>query len=472
MSGFEAIGVDTIPEERRTSTPWTFCAIVIGGNFSLGLVVYGWVAITLGLGFWSSVTSLVIGVTIALPFIAPLILIGSRTATNNSTASGAHFGVRGRLVGSFVGLFISAIFTAIAVWTGGAVGAAALDRLFGIPDTPFVRGVSYTVLTVAVSAIVIYGYHLVVRFETMLLVLGGVALLLMVVAFAPGIDVGYPGGDYGGVGFWSAWITSLVAVGAAGPLSYVTYLGDWTRYISPARYPARRLLPIALAGVWVSQVLPALLGILVATAFVDPTGDFATGMAQDGPFWFTVVLLPFVVLGSTGLACQSMYSAGLDLDAIVPRLSRATATAVTSAFSLGLVLVGSLVLRAEESLSAIAVMLVAVAMPWAVVTGIGFLRCRGRYSVDDLQVFNRRQQGGRYWFTKGWNLRAVTAWLAGSVVGVLGTSTTLFVGPVAELFGGLDLSFVQSGVVAGLVYLGLLALFPERPAAPQTTAAR
>jgi purine-cytosine permease-like protein len=38
----------------------------------------------------------VAGTLIGLIPIAPLIVIGSKTATNNSTSSGAHFGVRGR----------------------------------------------------------------------------------------------------------------------------------------------------------------------------------------------------------------------------------------------------------------------------------------------------------------------------------------------------------------------------------------
>src|SRR5437879_1047576 len=93
---FEAIGVDRIPESDRTSTPWTFMGICLGTSLSLNLLVYGWLAITFGLGVWSSLSSLAVGTLAGIVAVVPLIVIGSTTATNNSTASGGHFGVRGR----------------------------------------------------------------------------------------------------------------------------------------------------------------------------------------------------------------------------------------------------------------------------------------------------------------------------------------------------------------------------------------
>ena len=42
-SGFERNGVDRIPESDRTSTPWTFFVIFIGGSVGLGAVAFGWV---------------------------------------------------------------------------------------------------------------------------------------------------------------------------------------------------------------------------------------------------------------------------------------------------------------------------------------------------------------------------------------------------------------------------------------------
>ena len=70
--------------------------LCVGTGLTVGTSVYGWLPITFGLGLGPAVTSIVAGTLIGLVPMAPLLLIGSRTATNNATASGAAFGVRGR----------------------------------------------------------------------------------------------------------------------------------------------------------------------------------------------------------------------------------------------------------------------------------------------------------------------------------------------------------------------------------------
>lgn len=61
---------------------------------------------------------------------APLALTSLRTATNLSTSSGAQFGVRGRLVGSVVGLLLAPGHAALTVRIGGDVTVRVLGRLF------------------------------------------------------------------------------------------------------------------------------------------------------------------------------------------------------------------------------------------------------------------------------------------------------------------------------------------------------
>ena len=56
----------------------------------------GW-ACTFGLGLWATISAIAVGTIVGQILLVPLILIGSRTATNNATSSGATFGVRGRL---------------------------------------------------------------------------------------------------------------------------------------------------------------------------------------------------------------------------------------------------------------------------------------------------------------------------------------------------------------------------------------
>lgn len=110
--------------------------------------------------------------------------------------------------------------------------------------------------------------------------------------------------------------------------------------------------------------------------------------------------------------------------------------------------------------------LTAIGTPWAVITLIGFARCRGVYDADTLQVFNRRSRGGIYWYSAGWNIRATLSWALGASVDLLAVSLPSYEGPLLSLTGGVDCSFLLSGLVGGTVYL----LLPSRPADPSRPA--
>ena len=81
-------------------------------------------------------------------------------------------------------------------------------------------------------------------------------------------------------------------------------------------------------------------------------------------------------------------------------------------------------------------------------SAIGAIRTRA-YDPVDLQAFANGGRGGQYWFTGGWNLPAV---VAGATFGVLTVNTELYVGPLADIAGDVDLSTIGSAALAGLIY--------------------
>jgi purine-cytosine permease-like protein len=78
---------------------------------------------------------------------------------------------------------------------------------------------------------------------------------------------------------------------------------------------------------------------------------------------------------------------------------------------------------------------------------IGFLQRNGRFDTADLQDFTHRHAGNAYWFSHGFNPRALAAWAISTFVGMLFCNTHLFAGPLARLAGGADLSFISSATV-------------------------
>ena len=100
----ENFGIGTIPAADRTSKPFDLFRIQFGGANTFATVLLGTFPILLGLSFWEAVGATILGLLVGTFFLMPMGLFGPKTGTNNAVSSGAHFGVRGRVAGSFLSL--------------------------------------------------------------------------------------------------------------------------------------------------------------------------------------------------------------------------------------------------------------------------------------------------------------------------------------------------------------------------------
>ncbi|MET9430695.1 cytosine permease [Streptomyces sp. NPDC003036] len=460
----EQRGVDTIPEAERTSGPRDLISILLGSNLCLGVIVFGWLPVSFGLGLWPAVTSVLAGTVVGVIVTAPLALVSLRTATNLSTSSGAFFGVRGRLVGSIVGLLLSLGYTALTLWIGGDVMIGTLARLVGLPDGGAVHAAVYTVLAGCTVVAAVYGYRLLLRLSKALAIGMTLLLALGIVAYAgdftaaPPPDTPYLLGS-----FWPTWLLSAVAAGLSGPIAFITLLGDYTRYMSPQRHSSRTVWWATCAGLLLGLLVPQLFGTF--TALAARAGlDYAGPLVDTSPVWYLVPLFLAATAGSVGNAGLMLYSMGLDLDAIIPRATRTAATLVVAVVATAFVFLGHFAWDAQSAMTSFVLLLTAIGTPWAVITLMGHARCGGAYDPEALQVYNRRAKGGAYWYRAGWEPRATAAWTLGAVVGLSAVSTPLYEGPLLSLTGGVDCSFILSGLVGGVVYAALTAT--SKAAAP------
>ncbi|MCF3179570.1 cytosine permease [Streptomyces polychromogenes] len=451
----EQRGVDTIPEEERTSGPRDLMSILLGSNLCLGVIVFGWLPPSFGLGLVPSLTAIVTGTVAGIVFTAPLALVSLRTATNLSTSSGAQFGVRGRLVGSIVGLLLALGYTALTLWIGGDVMVGTLARLVGLPDNGLTHSLMYGLLAAFTVIGAVFGYRLLLRMSKALSIVMVLLLAVGIYAYAPGFTTAAPPDTTYLLGsFWPTWILAVVAAGLSGPVAFITLLGDYTRYVSPRRHSSRKIYWATCIGLFFGLLVPQLFGTYTALA-ARAGADYAGPLVGAAPFWYLVPLLFAAAAGSVGNAGLMLYSMGLDLDAIVPKATRTKATVIAAAVATAFVFFGSFEWNVQSAMTSFVLLLTAIGTPWAVITLIGYVRCRGEYDADALQVFNRRARGGVYWYSGGWNIRATAAWAAGALVGLTAVSTPVYEGPLLALTGGVDCSFILSGVVGGLVYAAL-----------------
>ncbi|QIS04212.1 purine/cytosine permease [Nocardia brasiliensis] len=455
----EQAGVEYLPEAARDSSPWNVAAVFLGSGFTWTAVIYGWLAIQLGLSFWQALPALLIGGLLGVLVVLPTALIGPRTGTNMTVASGAEFGIRGRFIGSGLALATAVVFGAITVWTSGDALVAAGARMFGTSEAGWVRGIAYGVIGAAMVAIALFGHATIVAAQKIIVPVVGVLMLAGVFAFAGRFDGGVGSGEYALGGFAQTWVLAVV-ISASGPISYATTIGDYTRRVSHRRYRDRHIAGALGLGLYFGGVIPASFGAFTASALSTDTGSYASDLVAAAPLWFTFGIVVISILGGLGQGVLCIYGSGLDLEGVFPRLLRVQTTMMTAALVIALLYVGVFVFDAVDSVSAVAVILNAVVTPWVVIMVIGALRRRvGGYDVLDLQTFAQGRTGGRYWYTGGWHLAAVVAWAAGAVVGVLAIHTTVYTGPIASIADGIDISMFGSGLVAAAVYLVAVRLW-------------
>ena len=452
-AGIEQLGVDTIPDHERKAKPTSLLGVFVGSNLSLSVMVFGWLPILYGLGFWESVSAIVVGTTLGALLVARTSLLGWRAATNNSVASGAYFGVKGRLVASFVGLLLCVQYVALTVWTGGEAISAGVARLVETEASDMWLSASYVLIAFCIVGFALYGYRSIVQLNNYVVVGMAALMILAAIALWPNFDSSYAGDPtvYALVDFWPTWLLAVLTAGVSGPISYVTQTGDWARYVSP-KHSEKVVVRNTFVALLVGLLVPTIFGAAVATAAFDEF-SFVAGFVAGSPSWLVVALVLIGIVGSLGQGSINLYSMGLDMDAIAPRLTRVQATVLVALVSTSLVFVGRFVFDAAEAVTTSVLVLTVLATSWTAVSLAAYVRTKGRFNQADLQIFNSGSTGGEYWFTGGWNVRAVFAWLIGSIAGLLGISSVSYVGPIAEIFQGIDVSIPVAGLVALALYL-------------------
>lgn len=452
----ESIGVDTVPDSQRTGKPRNIISVFVGSNLSLSVMVFGWLGILYGLSWWQSVSAILVGTLIAAAFVSTSALLGWRAATNNSVSSGAFFGVKGRLIASFVGLLLCIQYVALTVWTGGEIISAGWARLTDTEVSDLLIAIGYTVIAIAVVIFAVLGYSWILKLSKYVSYLMGALVVLTIIGLWSAFDPTYPGDPevYALGSLWPTWFLTALTCGAAGPISYVTQTGDWSRYISESAHSAREIVKNTFVAMVVGLSIPTIFGAFVAVAAFDEE-SFAGGFVAGSPSWLLIPLLLIGFIGSLGQGSINLYSMGLDMDAIVPKLSRLQSTVLVAGISTGLVFIGKFIYDAEAAVTNSVLFLTSLASSWIVISLYGYYKNKGNFDKAALQVFNKRETGGKYWFTGGWNLKATFSWVVGSVVGILGISTVDYVGPIAAALGDVDVS-VPGAVISALVVYALL----------------
>ncbi len=463
----ERHGIESIPDADRSASILDFARICWGGANSLATAVLGAFPIMFGLSFWQGVEATIIGLSVGALVLAPMSIFGPINGTNNAVSSSAHFGVVGRIVGSFLSLLTAIAFFAISVWSSGDAVVGAAERMFHIHSSSALVALAYAVFASSVLVVCIFGFRLMLLVNKVAVIASSLLFVCGLMAFWGDFRAGYPGAHlhWGQHEYGVAFISSTLVV-LANPISFGAFLGDWTRYLP--RNTHKAALMGATVAAQLLTLLPFLFGLATATIIARRAPDYLAGADYTGglimisPTWFCAPLLILAVVSGMSTGTTSLYGTGLDFSSVLPRLSRPQATLLIGVVACALVFIGRFYFSLFDSLTTFVSLIVVTTTPWMVIMMIGYLVRRGFYLPEAMQVFNRGQTGGPYWFTVGWNIPGMSAWMISSVLALMMVNIPgHFVGLLGNAAGGIDLSLLAALVLPAVLYPICLRLFPE-----------
>ena len=457
-SSIETRGVDMIPENERNSKASNVFYVLCGSQFAFGIMAIGSLPIVFGLGWWAAFWALTVGLAIGSIAIGPISILSQRTGTNGALASGAHFGVKGRIIGSLLNIVIAIGFYALMVWTGAQAFVTGGHRLFGWSEGTGTLLIGCIIVSGITAIVAIMGHKVVVLFEKIGTYLVGSIVILSVFIFASRFNVSYEGGHYLLGGFWPTWGLAMLVV-ASVPISYAPFVGDYSRYV-PNSHSSTKLAGATSLGMFVGCWLAMVPASFMMSTVKDLSTPFVTGIIGGAPSWWIAPITIAGIFGALPNGGLCLYSAGLSLESLGWTLKRVTTTIIMAIVGFLLVCLGVQdVSNMIHLIDGFVIIIIVGVSPWLAINLVGHYLVKGRYKPLDL---HNSSTSSSYWYSSGFNIRAVISWTIGLIVGLLFTSTSIFTGPFVSAVGGIDLSFTSSALVGAIVYYALTTLFPYR----------
>src|ERR1035437_355211 len=185
FGAIETRGVDFIPSVERKSRPFELLTMFFGPQFGWGNMIFGSLPILFGLGWWGSFSSITVGSIVGSFIYIPMCLVSPKTGTNSQVSSGATFGVRGRLLGSGITLFISVGFFILLIWTAGEAVIATGARWFGTPQGIGALSLVMGLLIAITCVSAILGHRTLEKSLRIISPAAGIAVVMLFIAFIP-----------------------------------------------------------------------------------------------------------------------------------------------------------------------------------------------------------------------------------------------------------------------------------------------
>ena len=436
----EASTIQPIALDRRHGRARDLFTVWFGSNIMLLTIVTGALAVTaFHQPFWWAVVAVTLGNLVGAVFMALHAAQGPTLGVPQMVQTRGQFGSLGSLivVGMVIVMYVG--FCASNLVIGGQSLKTLAPAIGPAPGIVFVGLLSFFAA--------VYGHDMIHYYARVMTVISGLALISAFawLVFVHGLPADFltrnavsPGGFLGAMSVAALW-----------QISYAPYVSDYSRYL-PADTGSRPAFWASYWGCSLGSTLPMILGVAVALTIAGD--DVVGGLAQDTGSIAAVLLLIFS-LSIANTTAINLYCGALSCltfgQTLLPHWSpkaraRTVAVVVLSALALGVALL------AKDSFIAsytdFILFLLYLLVPWTAINLVDYyLVQHGQYDVAAFM----RADGGIYGRV---NTPAVACYFLGFLVQVPFIGSPLYTGPVAQMVGGADLSWIVGLAFTSVVY--------------------
>jgi NCS1 family nucleobase:cation symporter-1 len=455
-----------VPVEKRTWTTYNYFALWMGMAHNIPSYLLASGLILLGMDWVQAFMTITLGNIIVL---IPMLLnshAGTRYGIPFPVFARAFYGIRGANLAALLRAFIACGWFGIQTWVGGSAIYVIIGKLTGdgwlntsvVGGQPITLWVSFAVFWVIQMLIIWRGMDAVRRFENWtapLVTVGFLIMLAYVLVKAGGLGpiLSRPSQLGWGADFWTVFAPSLMGMIAFWATLSLN-MPDFTRFGGSQKKQMRG----QILGLPTTMSFIAIVAILTTSGGAVLYGEEIWDPAQLASRFSSPVV---VVVALVALVLATI-SANLAANVVSPSYDFSNAFPRRITFALGGLITGvvgvlmqpwRLLENADVYINGWLVFYGGVlgAVAGVLITGY-WVRARTKIVLEDLY-----KEGGRYWFSGGWNIPALVATLVGALLAVGGAHSADGPFPVDGLIpflkGLYNYSWLVGLVAASLVYL-------------------
>jgi nucleobase:cation symporter-1, NCS1 family len=438
---FEVHGNDYIPPQERRGRPLDLAWMWAGALFNVEYVAYGALLIVaFGLRFWQAAVVTVVG-NLSYFVTGLASLQGPKAGTAGFTISRAAFGPNGARIVALFNWLTQVGFEVLGLYLVVSTGRALLSKAgVGTSD-----GLTWALIVAAASVqllLPLLGHGTILRALKVMLPPFVVMFVLLAILALPKAHLGA-----GHNASWAMMMGGLALMFSSGGYSWTMNASDYSRYL-PEDTSARKIVWAVGLGGFIPGTLCVLLGAAVATA-VPSASDPIAGLPHAFAGWFIWPYLVLVLFQLFAINSLDLYTSGLTLQAVIPRIKRWQCVLLDTVVAGILTAVAIFSTGFYTFVTDFTLFMLIWVAPWSTIFIVDYFLRRGRYSPRGLM----QTAGGVYWRNGGFNIPGLVAQL----IGMLAAASWLnafpaWTSPLSNHTGGADFSVFMGALFGGGIY--------------------